>query len=371
MNHSPLDTVLELQRKSWEEGFRFWNRLLAAPQVTEHALRPQVATTPHDVVYEKDELKLYHYRRDTPPKVCEPVLVCYALVNRPYILDLQPQRSVVRRLLEAGLDVYLIDWGVPTAADRTLTLYDYIDGSMRRVADVVRQRAGTEQLNLLGYCMGGTMSTIFTAVHPEVVHTLSLMAAPIDFSGDESLLHLWTKSEYFDVDRLIDAYGNCPATFLQATFSLMKPVQNFIEKYTGFVENMQDEKFLENFFAMERWTNDNIPVAGETFREFVKCFYQGNQLIRGEYLYGGQRVNLKRITCPLLLLAAEHDHLVRPESTFALADAVASTDVEKMSIQAGHVGLAVSSKAQQKFWPAAAQWIAKRSTPNPLAATEA
>ncbi|MFO0903374.1 MAG: class III poly(R)-hydroxyalkanoic acid synthase subunit PhaC [Pirellulales bacterium] len=365
---NPFDVVLEIQKKSWEEGFKFWDRMLAAPRAAEHSMRTQVSPTPHDVVYEKDELKLYHYQRESPAKVREPVLVCYALVNRPYILDLQPKRSVIRRLLEAGLDVYLIDWGVPSAADRTMGLHDYIDGSLRRVVDVVRQRASVERLNLLGYCMGGTMSTIFTAVHPEAVRTLSLMAAPIDFSGDESLLHLWTKAEYFDVDRLIDAYGNCPGSFLQATFSLMKPVQNFIEKYTGFVENMHDDKFLENFFAMEKWTNDNIPVAGETFREFVKCFYQRNQLIKGEYRYDGKLVDLKRIACPLLLLAADHDHLVRPESTFALADVVGSTDVQKMNINAGHVGLAVSSKAHQKFWPAAAEWIVKRSTTTPAAA---
>lgn len=363
METSAFDLALNLQKQAWEESFKFWNRLLTAPQVAEQALRVQVATTPHDVVYEKDELKLYHYRRDTPPRVREPVLVCYALVNRPYILDLQPERSVIRRLLEAGLDVYLIDWGVPTAADRTLGLHDYIAGSMRRVADVIGERSASSPFHLLGYCMGGTMSTIFTALFPQYVRTLTLMAAPIDFSGEESLLHLWTKEEYFDVDRLIDAYGNCPASFLQATFALMKPVQNFLEKYTGFVENMHDERFLENFFAMEKWTNDNIPVAGETFREFVKCFYQRNQLARGEFRLGGQPVDLRQITCPLLLLAADFDHLVRPESTFALEKLVGSREVQKMNISAGHVGLAVSSKAHKQFWPQVARWIGAHSTP--------
>lgn len=358
-----FDVALNMQRQAWDEGMKFWNRLLTAPQVAEQALRVQVAGTPHDIVYEKDELQLYHYRRATPAVVKEPVLVCYALVNRPYILDLQPERSVIRRLLDAGLDVYMIDWGVPTAADRTLGLHDYIAGSMRKVADVVRQRSGQPNLNLLGYCMGGTMSTIFTAVFPEVVRNLILMAAPIDFSGDDSLLHLWTQEEYFDVDKLVDAYGNCPATFLQATFSLMKPVQNFVEKYTGFVENMHDEKFLDNFFAMEKWTNDNIPVAGETFREFVKCLYQRNQLVKGEFRLGNEPVDLRRIACPLLLLAAEFDHLVRPESTFGLAPHVGSRDVKKMTISAGHVGLAVSSKAHKQFWPEAARWIVEHSTP--------
>jgi len=364
-----FDAALQTQRQAWDEGFKFWNRMLAAPTVMDHAARTRVATTPHDVVYEKDELRLCHYRSEQPTAVREPVLVSYALVNRPYILDLQPERSVIRQMLKAGLDVYLIDWGAPTAADRTLSLKDYVTGSMRRVADVVREHAQTPDFTLLGYCMGGTMSAIFTAQYPELVKNLVLMAAPIDFSGDDALLHLWTKEEYFDVDRLIDAYGNCPATFLQATFQLMKPVQNFIEKYTGFVENMQDERYLENFFAMEKWTGDNIPVAGETFREFVKCFYQRNQLVKGEYKLGTEPVKLERITCPLLLLAADFDHLVRPESTFGLASHVRSQDVCKMNIAAGHVGLAVSSKAHKQFWPEVAKWIVNHSTAVPKKAS--
>ena len=359
-----MELAFDMQKKAWEEGFKQWNRLINAPTIPEKAMRTQVAGTPHDVVYEKDSLKLLHYRRDTPAIVSEPVLVCYALVNRPYILDLQPDRSVVRRLLEGGLDVYLVDWGVPTAADKTLGLEDYIGGSLKRVADVVCDRSETSNLNLLGYCMGGTLSTIFTALYPQLVKNLGLMAAPIDFSGDASLLHVWTREEYFDVDRLIDAYGNCPATFLQATFQLMKPVQNFVEKYTGFFENMHNERFLENYFAMEKWTNDNIPVAGETFRQFVKCFYQQNQLVQGTFKLGQKPVDLKQITCPLLLLAAEFDHLVRPESTFGIIPHVGSTEIEKKEIHAGHVGLAVSSKAHKTFWPEAAEWYVNHSTPS-------
>lgn len=363
MNTAFFQQALDMQTKAWDEGFKQWQRLISMPSVVEHATQPKVAGTPHDVVYEKDSLKLYHYHRDTPAVVKEPVMICYALVNRPYILDLQPARSVVRRLLEGGLDVYLIDWGVPTAADKTLGLHDYICGSMHKVADVVCKRSETSNVNLLGYCMGGTMSTIFTALYPELVKNLSIMAAPIDFSGDESLLHVWTKEEYFDVDRLIDAYGNCPATFLQATFQMMKPVQNFIEKYTGFAENMHNDRFLENYFAMERWTNDNIPVAGETFREFVKCLYQRNQLVKGELRLQDKLVDLKRIECPLLLLAAEFDHLVRPDSTYGLIPHVSSKDITKKEIHAGHVGLAVSSKAHKQFWPETAEWIVEHSTP--------
>jgi polyhydroxyalkanoate synthase len=206
------------------------------------------------------------------------------------------------------------------------------------------------------------MSTLFTALHPQVVKTLTLMAAPIDFSSKEPLLHLWTDRKYFDVDAFISAYGNCPATFLQASFMLQKPVQNFVGKYLSFYESMHDRNFVENFFAMEQWVNDNIPVAGETFRQFVKKLYQGNQLVKGEFMLGDQRADLRQIRCPLLLLTAKNDHLVPPESTEGIREAVGTFEVESMTFDAGHVGLAVSGKAHKAFWPKAVRWLADRST---------
>jgi polyhydroxyalkanoate synthase len=214
--------------------------------------------------------------------------------------------------------------------------------------------------------MGGTMSTIYTSLFPERVKTLSLMAAPIDFAGKEGLLQLWTNPKYFDVDALIDTYGNCPAPFLQGCFGTMKPVQNYITKYTGLYDKMDDDRFLRNYFAMEKWTNDNIPVAGETFREFVKRFYQGNDLVEGRYRLGDEPVVLRSITCPVLLLTATGDHLVPPSQTEGIRSHIGSDDVTSISLNAGHVGLAVSSKAHKQLWPAATAWLADRSTPSTI-----
>ena len=294
--------------------------LFAVPRILDTARDVQVGSTPFDVVYEEDSLRLLRYRRDTPAAYAEPVLVCYALVNRPYIVDLQPDRSVVRQFLDRGFDIYLIDWGVPSAADRSMKLHDYIDGLMKNCVDVVIRKATTPNLHLVGYCMGGTMSAIFAARYPELLKTLTLMTAPIDFSvgGEQSLTQFWSDPKYFDVDSLIDAYGNVPAEFLQASFQMMKPVQNYFLKYVNFFEKMDDPRFVENYFAMEKWTNDNIPVAGETFREFVKKLYQRNELVKGEFRLSPEEdepVQLRRITCPLMLLTAKSDHLVPPSQT--------------------------------------------------------
>ncbi len=362
MIHSMLDMVLQTQKAMMDESFKAWQRFLTMPKVVDHATHVHVGTSAHDVVYEEDSLRLLRYRNEYGVTQREPVLISYALVNRPYILDLQPERSVVQQLLRGGFDVFLIDWGEPTAADRTMRLEDYVCGLMKKVAQFVLRETALPKLHLFGYCMGGTMSTMFTALYPELVHTLTLMATPIDFSGDECLLHVWTQEQYFDVDRLVDTCGNCPAPLLQASFQLMKPVQNYIEKFANFYENMHDDAFLENYFAMEKWGQDNIPVAGETFRQFVKCLYQRNQLVKGEFRLGNQPIQLERIACPLQLLTAEFDHLVLPKSTLALERHVRSTDIRKGSIRAGHVGLAVSSKAHQSFWPEAVRWLAEHST---------
>jgi polyhydroxyalkanoate synthase len=359
-----FEQVLAQQKALYDNTIKMWSRFLAAPRTIEWARNVAVGTTPHDVVYEEDNLRLLRYRRDTPPKYTEPVLFCYALVNRPYILDLQQDRSVIRQFLDRGFDVYLIDWGDASAADRSMTLKDYIAGLIRNVDGYVAEHSPNGMYHLIGYCMGGTMSTIFATLYPEHIRTLTLMAAPIDFGvgGEQSLVQFWSNPEYFDVDALIDSFGNCPAAFLQFSFQMMKPVQNYITKYITFFEKMDDEKFVENFFAMEKWTNDNIPVAGETFREYVRKLYQRNELVKGEFKLGNEiPVDLRKINCPLLLLMASADHLVPPEQTENLKNYVSSKDVKAMKLDAGHIGLAVSTKAQKKFWPEVTQWLADRS----------
>ncbi len=360
---SVLDLVMSMQEKSQNEALQAWQRILRAPKVAADAARDvSRGTSPHDVVYEERSLKLLRYRNDRPAVFAEPIVICFALVNRPYILDLQADRSVVRQLLRCGFDVYLIDWGIPRDSDHTLELYDYVCGYMKNVVDFVLQQSGAAQVNLLGYCMGGTMSTMFTSLYQPLVRNLIVMAAPIDFSTKKGLLNVWSDEKYFDVDGFVDAFGNCPGSFLQACFQMMKPVQNFIEKYIGFFDKMDDDKFVESFFAMEYWGHDNIPVAGETFRQFVKMLYQQNKLVKGEMSLRDRAIALQQITCPLLILVAVHDHMVTLESALALRDHVKSTEIEEMRIDAGHVGLAVSSRAHREFWPGVASWIADRSS---------
>ena len=343
-------------------GLRTWRRLLSYPGAAAVALETRVGTTPCEVVHEAGTHRLLRYRRDTPATWAEPLLCCYALINRPYILDLQPDKSVVRQYLDRGFDVYIIDWGVPAHSDCGLTLEHYVCGFLKEAVELIVRERGRNDLHLLGYCMGGTMSAIFAALYPSLVKTLTLLAAPIDFGGRESLLNVWTEREHFDVDAFVDAHGNCPAWFLQSCFQHMKPIENILQKNASLLTHIEDPTFVANYFALELWIQDNIPVAGETFREFVKDLYQGNKLIKGELHLGQRRVDLTQITCPLLLLMAESDHLVAPASTDGIRLHVASHDVETHLVDAGHVGLVIGGKARRTLWPRATQWLDSRST---------
>jgi polyhydroxyalkanoate synthase len=217
--------------------------------------------------------------------------------------------------------------------------------------------------HLMGYCLGGTLATIFTALYPSVVKDLVLMSAPIDLDGDNTLLKAWANQDCFDVDLFIDAFGNCPGIFLRSFFALLDPVRNLYGKFGDLAGRMHDEEFVESFVALQQWANAQVSVVGEVFRDVVKLLYQRNLLARGQLVIEGAPVRLDRISCAVLLLTATADQLVTPLSTMGLVPRICSRDVKSMSLEGGHESLAVSSKAHQTFWPEAAQWIADHSTP--------
>jgi polyhydroxyalkanoate synthase len=342
----------------------------ALPEALETLATVEVGQTPSEVVYEENKLQLLHYKSQTDEQHAPPILVVYALINRPYILDLQPDRSVVRRLLEAGHDVYLIQWGEPSLLDAHLTLEDYVDRYIDNCVEAVCADSGGEDVHLLGYCMGGTMSAMYAALHPEKVRTLGLLAAGLCFDGDGGILELWGAEEHFDAEQLADAFGTIPAGFLAAGFDMMDPVQNYCSKYLQFAENADDEDFVENFARMERWLAEGVDVAGGVYREFIEQVYQENALVAGECTVGDRRVDLGNIDMPVLQIVGTYDHLIPPAASTPFNDAVASDDTHLMEFETGHVGLSVSSRSHADLWPEVADWFAERSDAAPDDAVE-
>jgi len=343
-----------------EEGFANLRRLAAMPFVAEKARKVRKGVTPSEVVYEEDKAKLFHYISDTKPKYKTPLLFVFALVNRPYIFDLKEGRSVIAQFVNAGFDVYLLDWGVPNQAERYLTPDDYINGYLLNAVDYLRERCDSTKVSLLGYCMGGTIATMFTAMHQGLIKNLLTLAAGIDFSTREGLINLWTDPKYFDVDKFVDAVGNVPAEFLQNAFLMLKPIQNLIEKPIGFWENSHKEGYLEDFLTMETWLNDNVPVPGEMYRQWAKYLFQQDLLVKNRMPVGKHIVDLRRITCPLMNLMAAKDDLVPPSQSEPLNDLVSSTDKEKIVVPAGHIGLSIGGYAQKNVWPKVCDWLGER-----------
>jgi polyhydroxyalkanoate synthase subunit PhaC len=324
----------------------------------------QVGASPKEEVYREENLVLYRYSPmvDQPFRV--PILIVYALVNRPYMVDLQEDRSLVRNLLKLGMDVYLIDWSYPSRGDRWLTLDDYINGYIDNCVDVVRKRHGADAINLLGICQGGTISLCYTALHPEKVKNLVTMVTPVDFHVTEGLPNLWAGCEVgtpgMDVDDLVDAFGNIPGEFMNLGFLMMKPFQLGIGKYLEMIDILDNEEKLQNFLRMEEWIFDSPDQAGETYRQFMKDFYQANKLIKGEVKIGEKLVALSNIQLPVLNIYAEQDHLVPPPSSIALGSHVGSTDYTVKSFPVGHIGMYVSGKVQRDLPPLIADWLKQR-----------
>ncbi len=324
----------------------------------------KVGQTPSETIFEDGMAELLHYKPKKGKEKDRPtLLLVYALINEPYILDLQPGRSVVESLLNEGIDVYMINWGSPDERELFNTLDDFVNYYIGVCVDQVRKDSGKDSINILGYCMGGTMSTMYTALHPEKIKSLVLMAAGIDFKNDPGMLRQWADKEYFDPEKVVEAYNCCPAEFLDGAYLWMDPVGNTYSKFKNLAHNTDQRKFVEMFFRMEKWIHDGKDLPGPTFSKFVKELYQENKLINNELRVGGELVNLENIDMPLLTLVGEYDTLVPPESSLTINEKMKSKDTKVMKAPVGHIGLSVSSKSHSGLWPEVAEWLKKKDNP--------
>jgi polyhydroxyalkanoate synthase len=315
--------------------------------------------TPTEVIYREDKMALHRYVSPFgKPRNPVPLVIVYALVNRPYMADLQEDRSLVRGVLRAGQDVYLIDWGYPDRADRFLTMEDYINGYLDRCVDVLRRKHGVDQINVLGICQGGTFSLCYSAMHPDKVKNLITMVTPVDFKTPNDLLSRWVQQ--IDVDLLVDTVGNVPGDLMNWMFLSLKPFRLMGQKYLDMVDQLEDEDQARNFLRMEKWIFDSPDQVGETFRQFVKDFYQNNRLIKGEVQIGRHTVDLKKVTMPVLNIYARQDHLVPPPASVALKGYVGTRDYRELDFPGGHIGIYVSGKSQKTVPPAIGQWLDER-----------
>lgn len=333
--------------------------------------KAQVGQTPHQVIHREGSARLLHFR--APRKThARPILMVPSMINRWYVLDLMPGRSLVEYLTEEGFDVSVIDWGAPRPEDRYLRLDEVAGAMIGRALARSAAASGADRAHLLGYCMGGTLGAMHAAAHPSAMASLTTLAAPVRAAG---ILADWTRSPAFDAKALVDAFGNIPWPLLQASFLMLRPTLTPSKVWFLFDRALRGpwtDDFVEGFLAKERWANDNVAMPGEVFRAWVEDIYRDDALARGAMSMDGEPLRLEAITTPLHALTFEDDYIVPMASAEPLVAMAGSPDKLHTHLPGGHVGAVVSRGARQHLWPLLARFWAERdsSTLTPLRSVE-
>lgn len=352
---TPVNPLADLKRI--EEHMRTLQRVTTT--------RYPVAQTPRELLWTLNKAKLYRYTPVRPPDQRHrvPLLLVFALMNRPYILDLRPRNSFVEYMVHHGYDVYLIDWGAPGPEDKELKLEDYVLEYLPRAIRKLKAVAGAEAFSLLGWCIGAILTTCYAALRPEQgLRNLILLTAPLDFSNQAVGGFVgWVNHQYFDADKLIASYGNMPGELLDYGAKALKPVENYINNYVRLWENLDNPTLVESWHAMHTWVNDLIPMAGATYRQLITELYRENRLFQGTLTLRGERVELSRIRANVLNVIAESDHITPPCQSETVLPKFGSQDKQVLKLPGGHIGLMAGSSAIKGTWPHIEAWLAARS----------
>ncbi len=361
MNYSSseaLENWIEAMPEDMKQGYRRLNRMT---EVLTTEAEPKVGQTPKEVIWKKNKAKLYRYQPTVKKTNKVPILMIYALINKPYILDLTPGSSLIEHLTNQGHDVYLLDWGTPGYEDRNMKFDDYVlDYIPRAVKKVLRTSEATE-ISMLGYCMGGTMTSIFAALHPELpIRNLIFMTSPFDFS-DAGLYTNFLDKRYFNLDKLVDTLGLIPHDMIDFGNKLLSPIANFYGPYITLADRADNEKFVHNWKLMQKWLNDGVPFPGETYRQWIGEFYQENKLIKDELYIRGRQVKLSDITANVLNIAAKRDNIASPNQVEPLNEKISSKNKTFHLLDTGHVSVAIGRKAINETYPLIDEWLTKNS----------
>jgi polyhydroxyalkanoate synthase subunit PhaC len=315
--------------------------------------------TPYRIIYQGGKASVRHYKAAGPLRQI-PIVLVYALIKRPFVLDLEPGRSVVEDLTRQGFEVFLIDWLPPNAGDSWRGFDAYVNQDLAHAIHAVRVHQGVEQVTVLGYCLGALLSVIYASLHPQHVRNLVTLSLPLDTSVRE--LPAYQLTDWLDesmVAFVTAAYGNCPAWLLQNVFAGLSATYRF-GQYFGLCQESERDRYAKLSPAFRDWLASDVPLAGRLFRELVVDVFKKNLLARGQMTVGGEVVNLGQIAASLLNVIAEADVIVHPKSSLPLVDLVGSADRTNLVFPTGHIGVAVSTEAHAKLWPQIGNWLAQR-----------
>jgi polyhydroxyalkanoate synthase len=322
---------------------------------------PAVGLTPKTVLHRRGTLSLYHYHATTDEVYRVPILFVMATTNKAYIFDLAPGQSLIEFLLGRGYDVYVMDWNAPAGDERNLKIENYVLDFIPDCVRRVQEDSGIEDVTVVGYCMGGVLSTIYAALHEGgPMKNLVCFTTPIDYR-QMALWQAWSDERHFDVDRLVDTVGIVQPDIITRAFELLRPASDLANR-ARLWDNLWNDDYVKSYRMMERWQAETLPLAGEYFRQTVKELIRKNGLVEGTLRIGGRPVDLGRIKVPLLHFVAQYDHIVTPECAQPLVAMAGSRDKEEVMLPGGHVSVVAGPNAVKRMWPRLDQWLGKRST---------
>ncbi len=321
---------------------------------------PAMGATPKDLVRAEGPARLFHYRAMEAELYRVPVLVVMATTNRGYILDLAPGQSFVEFLLRRGYDVFMLEWEAPRPEEKGLDLADYALRFVPMAVAEVKQATGEPDVTLLGYCAGGMLSCIYSAVYPDAgLKNLVVFTTPVDFQKME-LFANWADKRFFDVDQMAETFGNIPPEVIYASFDMLRPAARLAGQ-ARLWDNMWNDEFVKSYRMFDRWGVDALPLTGGYFKQVTRELFWENRLARNELVLSGHKVDLGRITVPFLHVVAEHDHIVPRAASAPLLGLVGSAEKEEIMLKGGHVSIAAGGNAVRRMWPAVDKFLAGRS----------
>lgn len=331
-----------------------------------------VGQTPREEVWSLNKIRLYRYKptREVGQRYPTPLLLVFAAINRPFLLDMRRGYSFIEFLVDRGFDVYLLDWGEPGAEDGETTLDDYGVEYLPRAIRRVLADSGAHSVSVLGYCLGALIVLLYAALYPDgPLRNAILLTPPVDMSErDQSKFHQWLDSRWFDVDAFSrDLGGLLPSFAIENGGKMLKAVANYVGAYVNLWDRIDDPEAVANWQAMHRWVHDGVPLPANVFRQWVRDYLWGNALVSGSHVVRGQRVDLGDIEASVLCVVAEFDHIVPTPQSMPVMELIGASDKEVEMIHAGHIGIMAGHRAKNVLWPRLADWLAMRSGDLPTA----
>jgi polyhydroxyalkanoate synthase len=319
-----------------------------------------VGATPREVVWTHRETTLYRYRSDRRSHAV-PILLVFALINRPEIFDLKPGGSLVEYLLDQGFDVFLVDWGRPDEEDADIGFEEYVCDELHWAIREVLRASGAEELTLMGWCMGATICAMYCGLDGgQDVRNLVLLTMPID--GRVSVYASLAHQDGFDPELVAGYWRAVPGWAIDFANKLLKPVTNFWTTYRRLAQGVADGSARRDLYQpMAKWVADNPPFPGRAFAQWLGWLYHDDALMSGRIRLRGRLVDLRRIEQNLLVVTAGADHIAPRAGTMPIFDLVTSEDVTHFDRPGGHIGLIAGSAARGQIWPELAAWLAERS----------